>query len=313
MSHPTSCENSHSVTFSQALGSGLTPCAGQDGPTIARSGQAPALASLSPRQARERDLTTIDTSGPLLPGTSRSASLSRSLASRLQAITLTNGSTLYNLTWKEWVTPSGLSRSRLRASVRRTSETERIGWPTPTAASVSGPGATGRQGGLNIQTAVTLAAWPTPTANVNNQPETKRGLENLAGAVKLAHWPTPIANDAQGSDYSTSRGEKILKLGGMVKLAGWVTPTARDWKDTAGMTAQREGKERLDQLPRQAYTCQPLRLTVFGVMQIGSTVVMETGGQLNPAHSRWLMGLPHEWDECSPDWQSWQAATAEAA
>lgn len=32
----------------------------------------------------------------------------------------------------------------------------------------------------------------------------------------------------------------------------WVTPSSRDWKDTPGMTAQREdGRTRLDQLPRQ--------------------------------------------------------------
>ncbi|HGN8631395.1 DNA cytosine methyltransferase [Klebsiella aerogenes] len=55
-----------------------------------------------------------------------------------------------------------------------------------------------------------------------------------------------------------------------------------------------------------------LRLTVFGEMRTGSFVEMANGVQLNPAHSRWLMGLPHVWDESSPGWQEWQAATASA-
>lgn len=38
------------------------------------------------------------------------------------------------------------------------------GWPPPTAASVTGPGHSGRAGGLNIQSAAVLAGWHTPLA-----------------------------------------------------------------------------------------------------------------------------------------------------
>ena len=255
----------------RASGHGHTPCAAQDGRMTAPSGQDPVPASLSARQAKEKGLLTSGTCGPRSSISSASAGLSQSLASRLRAVTALHGSTLYRLTWKERVTPAGRWMPALRASARRISDNGSTGWPTPTGNSYTGAGSRNREGGLNLQTAVELSGWPTPRSA-----ETGHSTGNPSRAF-----------------------DRKSRLEDMVFLAGWATPSARDWKDTPGMATKRpDGRNRTDQLPRQAATAYPCRLTVSGEMLTGSCAGMESGGQLNPGLSRWLMGLPPEWDDC---------------
>ena len=264
--------DSGNVIFSPESESGPMPCVAQDGRMTVPSGQVPVLASLSARQAKERGLLTSGTCGPRSSILSASAGLSQSLASRLQAVTVLHGSTLYRLTWKERATPAGRWIPALRASVRRISDNGSTGWPTPTGNSYTGAGSGKREGGLNLQTAVELSGWPTPRS------------------VESGH---STGNPARAFNRKS-------RLEDMVFLAGWVTPSARDWKDTPGMATERQdGRNRTDQLPRQAITAYPCRLTVSGEMLTGSCAGMESGGQLNPALARWLMGLPPEWDDCA--------------
>lgn len=130
-----------SVTSSLGSQDGLTPWPLPDGRLIDPCGLAAALASLSARQVKELGLRISGIYGPPGSTSSASADLQRSLESRLQGRLSGLGSTLYKLTWKEWATPSGVSRSRLRASARHSSETgstglERI--PTPSGTSNHG-------------------------------------------------------------------------------------------------------------------------------------------------------------------------------
>lgn len=94
------------------------PSVTPDGQTMLAFGQGAVHASHSVQAGKGKASTIRVISGPLGTGSSASVDLTSSLGSRLQTALASRGSTLFRLTWKEAVTPSGRRIYRLRASGR---------------------------------------------------------------------------------------------------------------------------------------------------------------------------------------------------
>jgi len=162
-------------------------------------------------------------------------------------------------TWRDWATGLRQVYSLRKKLARTIFGNEYLLWHTPHGAgNVDHKGKVGSGGEFAKQ----VVNWPTVTA--------PRGVDNhkknrQSGADDL---PTVIAN--------------------------WVTPSSRDWKDTSGMSTERPGGHRIDQLPRQVhhFPDTPQDETTSSVGLLLQVWTPPSCPRLNGNFAEWLMGWP---------------------
>ncbi len=205
------------------------------------------------------------------------------------------------------------------------------GWPTPVAnddnktpeahlrmklrmGERDGSGAN-RTAITSLQVMAQLAGWKTPTACSPNslrgqgqEPADRQAgghAVNIQDQVRLTAWKTPcVPNGGRISGNQTDIGKHQdgtkaqIGLENEARLSGWTTPQAHD------QTGRSKGQKEIHgTLHGCACLVSEARLTAFGETPIGYLLgpngweIRPASGQLNAAHSRWLMGLPKDWDQ----------------
>jgi hypothetical protein len=184
--------------------------------------------------------------------------------------------------WKDWVIEQRQEYSQRKKSAHLIRESESTSleleknWATPQV--------------TDVRTDVRMPSERSAKA--------KKGGIPLAQQVK--NWSTPTvmdtANIQQPRKKNPSGGQKPPLCQEVNQLQNWPTASARDWKDTAGMSTERDGKAlgRVDQLPRAVFHQD-------GLLDQASTNTngksQELQGKLNPNWVEHLMGLPVGWTD----------------
>ena len=217
-----------------------------------------------------KQLTTLDTCSHTSETASETANLelfsSKTLQESSQPRPQTENqfSSMSSESWKAWVTEQRQEYSQRvkSAHLTRESESSSLGWPTARTSDAEG----GR-----IETEMTSGGFKSKRHKSNQTFGAK--LRDAVETYEEKNWATPQTFDSNNivrtpEKLAQTRAEKnagCMNLREQVhypdmdhsrKAAkNWPTASARDWKDTAGMSKERDGKAlgRVDQLPRAVF------------------------------------------------------------
>ncbi len=209
-SNQTTLLDQDSDTSSPASEDGRTHSDSPACPTTPPSGPARVRASRSRPRARGAERATLDIFGQHGSHSSASVALQRSLESKLRAAMVSLGSTLFDLTWSDAVTPSGHRICALRASARRIYGSASTSWPTPVVNDAQGSDYAYSQGDHDR---VVLKLGGSETRQLGGQPIELGNSDGLSGGRQCSSVPGAQAPDSELRSRSHRSGAASEDVG----------------------------------------------------------------------------------------------------
>lgn len=237
----------------------------------------------------------------------------------------TSGKDSISLELLGWPTPQSSDMTgggQAKRSVGRSNHNDyvmMVGWGTPAARDWKSGDAsqdTLDRNARPLNERVILAGWATPrstvaghsTGNPDRALDGRSRLEDQVFSVQMIGWPTVRATDAEKNIRSVEGSAREMERKGgpqdlmqAVSLAGWPTPMAgtpaQNGNNEAGNTDS--SRKTVDLCRAAVQSMDSGEIPIGYLLGPNGWEICPASGQLDPAHSRWLQGLPPEWCDCA--------------